>query len=280
MPEESPRPPAPPECAKHDVAAWRIPAPDEPPQDDPCEVICEETVTLEIEAVGRFAMMCTPIDVEALAAGFAYSEGIISSAVDIVEVESSRSSPWTRLLRMRLASPPPAVNARNLIITSSCGLCGSRNIEELLIAGNVEKRLAVSTHTIVAMAEDMLNRQEIFRATGAAHAAAIFDRAGNILAFAEDIGRHNALDKVIGKLLLAGRSAEGLAAMLSGRVSFELVAKAAIAGIELIAAVSAPSSLAVDVAERCNMTLCGFVRGERITVYTHPDRITGGGQSE
>jgi FdhD protein len=120
----------------------------------------------------------------------------------------------------------------------------------------------------------MRSGQVLFDRTGATHAAAIFSHRGDLLAIAEDIGRHNALDKAIGKCLLGNIDTSGCAVCLSGRVSFELAAKSARAGIELIAAVSAPSSLAVRVAEACNITLCGFVRGEKATIYTHPRRIS------
>jgi FdhD protein len=116
--------------------------------------------------------------------------------------------------------------------------------------------------------------QHIFRMTGGAHAAGISDSSGKISAFAEDIGRHNALDKAIGKCLLGGLPMKSCAVALSGRVSLEMVTKSARAGIELIAAVSAPTSLAIEAAERWNITLCGFVRSDKLNVYTHSKRIT------
>jgi FdhD protein len=113
----------------------------------------------------------------------------------------------------------------------------------------------------------------LFEKTGGAHAAAIFDTAGSIMAFAEDIGRHSAFDKVIGKCLMAGLETKGCGVALSGRISLEMVTKAARAGIELIAAVSAPSSFAIEAAQRWNITLCGFVRSGRMNVYTYQQRI-------
>jgi FdhD protein len=119
----------------------------------------------------------------------------------------------------------------------------------------------------------------LFTRTGGTHAAGIFTVTGELLAIGEDIGRHNAFDKAMGQCVLRGVPTAGRAAVLSGRVSVELVAKAARAGLELIAAVSAPSSLAIQVAERCQVTLCGFVREKRATVYTRPQRIIGSAQS-
>jgi FdhD protein len=127
---------------------------------------------------------------------------------------------------------------------------------------------------LLAVQEEMRRRQQIFAQTGGTHAAAIFNRQGNVVAFAEDIGRHNALDKCIGQCLLAGEPTAGCGAALSGRLSLEMVVKAARAGIEIIAAVSAPSSLAVDAATHCGITLCGFVREDRLTAFSHPARIT------
>ncbi|MDH7500243.1 MAG: formate dehydrogenase accessory sulfurtransferase FdhD, partial [candidate division NC10 bacterium] len=121
--------------------------------------------------------------------------------------------------------------------------------------------------------EAMRCRQRLFAQTGATHGAALFDAQGEIVALGEDIARHNALDKAIGRCLLVGLSPLGCAVALSGRVSFELVAKSARAGIELISAISAPSSLAIEAAERSGITLCAFVRGGRTAVYCHPERI-------
>jgi FdhD protein len=116
-------------------------------------------------------------------------------------------------------------------------------------------------------------QQALYKSTGGTHAVLLFDGAGAAVAFAEDIGRHNALDKAVGKLLLAGRTAAGCGAVLSGRVSFEMIAKCATAGVELVLAVSAPTSLALEAAQRCGITLCAFVRDGGATVYTHPERI-------
>jgi FdhD protein len=148
---------------------------------------------------------------------------------------------------------------------------------ERLLAGETTcaDTLRVSPTVLRAVGQEMHGRQQLFSRTGGTHAAGIFNADGTLLAMAEDLGRHNALDKAIGKCLLRNLPLAGCGAMLSGRVSLELVAKALRAGLEIMAAVSAPSSVAIDAAERCNITLCGFVRGERATVYTHPRRIVG-----
>jgi len=150
---------------------------------------------------------------------------------------------------------------------------GQRAAGDMPAATPICHALRVSGETLVHLAEEMRERQHAFRRTGGSHAAAVFAADGTILSFAEDIGRCNALDKSVGKLILAGRLAEGCGVMLSGRVNYEIVGKAARAGIELIAAVSAPTSLAIEAAEESGLTLCAFVRDDRATVFTHRERV-------
>ena len=247
-----------------------------PPRKEVCHVVVEVHVTVDVEQVGSYVLMCTPCDLKALAVGFLYSEGIITTIDDINLLSSCDDDP--SIIRIRLANPPdePELLGRNLIVASSCGMCGSRGIEEIMSGLKpVGNSLRAPASMLTALAEKMLGMQRVFDQTGGAHAAGIFSAGGEIIAFAEDIGRHNALDKAIGKCLLREQPTRGCGAVLSGRASFELATKAANAGIEIIAAVSAPSSLAVEIAGRCNITLCGFVREDRATVYTNPERIRG-----
>jgi len=244
-----------------------------PPEREHCRVIVEEFLTIMVEDVGTYTVMCTPCDLPALAVGFLFSEGIIATVDDISLLSHCDDDP--SVIRVRLTNPPAEPDSgRTLIVATSCGMCGTRNIEEILAGLRPVGNSLRITHDFLAMIADKTHsRQVTFAQTGSAHAAGIFTANGNIVAFAEDIGRHNALDKAIGKCVLQERSADGCGVFLTGRVSSELAIKAANAGIELIAAVSAPSSMAVDVAQRCNITLCGFVRGDRATVYAHPERI-------
>jgi FdhD protein len=255
------------------VEPLRISTTGAPPVRDSGQVVVEQPLTIMVEGVGSFVLMCTPCDVEALAVGFAFSEGLISSADDIVDMSYR---PEQGVLGLRLDDPRQVTAGRNLIVTSSCGLCGTRNIERLL-AGDMTcgDTLRVPAAALRAAIQEMQTRQTLFARTGGTHAAAIFGSDGELTAFGEDLGRHNALDKAIGKCLLQELPLGGRGVALSGRVSLELIAKAARAGIELIAAVSAPSSLAIEAAQACGITLCAFVREDRATVYTHPHRIEG-----
>ncbi|MGB2986851.1 MAG: formate dehydrogenase accessory sulfurtransferase FdhD [Phycisphaerae bacterium] len=253
------------------VEPLRISTNGEPPVRDCCDVVVEELLTIMVEGVGNFTLMCTPCDVKALAVGFAFSEGMISSINDVIEFSYG---PDQHVIGMRLEEPAQSVSGRSLIVTSSSGLCGSRNIDRV-ITGQITSgdSLRIPASLLREVAEEMHVRQGLFVQTGGTHAAGIFTADGEMIAFGEDIGRHNALDKAVGKCLMQDLSSAGCGIVLSGRVSLELIAKAARAGIEIVAAVSAPSSLAIQAAEQCNITLCGFVRGQRATVYTHPQRI-------
>ncbi|MFC1635337.1 formate dehydrogenase accessory sulfurtransferase FdhD [Planctomycetota bacterium] len=235
-------------------------------------VITEQPVTIMIDRVGSFTVMCTPSDIEALAIGFIFSEGMINSIDDVVETYTKPELP--NVIGIEVQDPTKISIGRNLIVASSCGMCGVRNIEKMIqTIQPCEQTFKVTDHLLVETMQKLRSLQNIFDLTGGSHSAAIFDSSSEIISFAEDIGRHNALDKAIGKCLLTGRTPQGCGVALSGRVSLEIVTKAAKAGIELIAAVSAVSSYAVSVSEKWNITLCGFVRLDKMNVYTKPDRI-------
>jgi FdhD protein len=260
----------------HRIEPLRFSADGGPPTREPCEVVVESVLTIVIEGVGDVAVMCTPNDSVAMAMGFLFAEGIITGPEDIALV-THRTDP--HVVALRVAGSERATSGRDLIVTSSCGMCGSRDIQDLmdgLTPG--EDTLRVSPTVLRDVARNMRDRQGLFARTGGTHAAAIFAADGEIIALGEDIGRHNALDKAVGKCVLEGRSMRQRGVMLSGRISLEMVAKAARAGIEMVAAVSAPSSLAIEAAEQSNITLCGYVRADRATAYTHPHRIQDSGR--
>jgi FdhD protein len=238
-------------------------------------VVTEQAVTIRVKEVGEFTLLCTPVDLEALAAGFALSEGMIDSADDILSLSRDEKQP--DLLEVEVANPSGIAGRRNMLVSSSCGLCGVRLIERTLWNTRpVPTSLKLPADLLIEMPDRLAAEQRVYRQTRGAHAAGIFDGRGDFLAFAEDIGRHNALDKVIGKCLLGRRPARGLAVALTSRASFEMVAKAGRAGLELIAAVSAPSSLAVEAARTLNITLCASVQRGKADLFTHPRRVVTG----
>ncbi|NIA26647.1 MAG: formate dehydrogenase accessory sulfurtransferase FdhD [Desulfobulbaceae bacterium] len=228
--------------------------------------------------------MRTPGHDRELAAGFLFTESIVHQASDIVSVDPcgppAPDSGRHNVIRVEL-SPTVDVDLgrlqRHFYTTSSCGVCGKASLDALRVVGvnpmNAEGPMFAKP-ALISVPEKLRTQQDTFDKTGGLHAAAIFDVDGDLIATMEDIGRHNAVDKVIGALFLDNKlpaSNDGL--IVSGRASFELMQKAAVAGIPLLAAVSAPSSLAVQVAQEFNMTLVGFLRGNTFNIYAGAQRI-------
>jgi FdhD protein len=173
---------------------------------------------------------------------------------------------------------PVTGGRRNVLTTSACGICGTASIdavEKTLPAPPVEgPRLSISSETMLRLPDTLRDHQKVFAKTGGVHAAGLFGADGELICLREDVGRHNAVDKVVGWALMGERlPLAGTVLQVSGRASFELVQKAALAGIEMLSAVGAPSSLAVDLAERAGLTLVGFSRGQSANIYTHEHRI-------
>jgi FdhD protein len=233
----------------------------------------EEPCAIAIVDGPSFALLCTPLELEALAVGFLLSEGVVTADDQIVDVDTCDTDPG--VVRVRLAGAARCrLGSRNLMIASGCGACGQAGIDRLAAdLPQVGDRLRLDPPRLAAMRRGLEAGQAIFAGTGGTHAAALFDPVGAVLAVAEDIGRHNALDKAAGRAWLRHQPIAGCGVSLSGRVSFDLVAKCARLGIELIAAVSAPTAMAVAAAKGCGITLCGFVRDERATVFSHPHRL-------
>lgn len=247
-----------------------------PPVEENVCVVREAPVKIDVEGVETYTVLCTPSDKLAMAVGFLYSEGVIDGMEEVEVLRPCGDDPGT--IRVRLKGNIPRIDdqGRNLLIVSSCGACGSEQLQARIDAlPAVGGRLHVGHRLLRSVGESLGRRQRLFEACGGTHAAALFDGSGEIVSIAEDTGRHNALDKAVGKCMINGIGTAGLGAVLSGRVSMEMVAKCARAGIELITAVSAPTSMAIAVAEKCNITLCAFVRESRATVFTHPARLTG-----
>lgn len=164
-------------------------------------------------------------------------------------------------------------NSRSLLSVSSCGICGKTELGEQLFGPAIASDLSFSAELFSEMFQQMNSQQHDFMQSGGTHAAAVFDANGMLLTAREDIGRHNAVDKVVGQLLLEGRLGQAKAMTVSGRISYEITIKAFKAGIPFLAAVSAPSSLAVDYAKEFGITLLGFCRDGRATCYSHPNRV-------
>jgi FdhD protein len=220
-------------------------------------------------------LMRTPGHDTELVTGFLFNESVISDADDVLSVEC-RPTPNGTLAEVRLAegrSPP--VN-RASYSSSSCGICGKMSLASIEVRGEpVRSELTVSRQVLAELPDRLRAAQPLFARTGGAHASALFTPAGELIAAREDVGRHNALDKLIGWALAEGRvPLSDLLLLVSGRVSYELVQKSVAAGLPVIAAVGAPSSIAVDLAERFGITLVGFLRPEGMNVYAHPVRVT------
>ncbi len=223
-----------------------------------------------------------------LAAGFLFTEGIVQSAEQIRhiqhcgEVSSGMSGGQGNVVKVELAADVAIDFARlqrHFYTSSSCGVCGKTSIEALQVTGCQtlpKSELQFAATTIHTLPKKLRAAQSVFDSTGGLHAAALFHAAGDLLALREDVGRHNAVDKLIGAQFRAGHTPLSDSLLLvSGRASFELVQKALVGGIPILAAVGAPSSLAVELARNFGMTLIGFVRDERFNIYCGAERIIG-----
>jgi len=246
---------------------------------------------LEIRLGGRplAVTMRTPGDDMDLALGFLLGEGIAGTSADVASMRycvgtdgslDAEGRPTYNVLDVVLAPgvPPPETDpTRNFYTTSSCGLCGKATIDAVRLRSRyrvAEDPLRLGAEIVTGLPDAMRRAQRLFATTGGLHAAALADADGRILAVREDVGRHNAVDKVIGWALRGGQvPLRARMLVVSGRASFELVQKALMAGLPMLAAVSAPSALAVDLALEAGMTLAGFVRGQSMNVYSGDHRL-------
>lgn len=266
----------------------------EAPGPEPDEVVVEEPLEIRIAGEGMSVTMRTPGEDHALAVGFLFAEGLIGSIDDVGGVTHCGRPGTEEYGNVIDVTPAPGVvldpertahTRRGTLTTAACGVCGRQSIDDLLArCSPVGDGPAVALRTVMGCTDRLRQAQRNFERTGGIHAAGVLSASGRMLAVMEDVGRHNAVDKAVGTLLYArslgsgsSPSAEERPALLvvSGRPSFEMVQKAAVAQVPVVAGVSAPTSLAVDLAERTGITLAGFVRGERVNLYTHPERVEG-----
>ena len=229
--------------------------------------------------------MRTPGNDEELAAGFLYTEGIVHSRADILAAAPrgpAAPNGLHNVVRVDLGAGVPVDFKRldrHFYTSSSCGVCGKASIDAVAVQGRFDLRNAgirMSRDVLGALPAALKSQQAVFAQTGGLHAAGLFNAQGRIVSVREDVGRHNALDKLIGNALLEGRvplTEAGI--VVSGRTSFELVQKAMVAGCPWLAAVGAPSSLAVELAKEFGMTLVGFLKPGRFNIYSRPDRVVG-----
>ena len=252
----------------------------------PDTLVAEEPLEIRLNGRPLAITMRTPGDDFALAAGFLVSEGVIGDGSEVQSIvycagATADGVNTYNVVDVKLApgvQVPDITLERNVYTTSSCGLCGKASLDAVRtttrhpIADTPPVR--VEPELLSALPDRLRESQRVFDRTGGLHAAALFSETGELLDIREDVGRHNAVDKLVGAQLLEGRLplSESIL-MVSGRASFEIIQKAATAGIPIVCAVSAPSSLAVDAARRFGLTLVGFLRGQRFNIYTRAERI-------
>jgi FdhD protein len=267
---------------------WAIERGDVRPRSD--RLATEEPLEIRLRAGGELrtlaVTMRTPGADFELVAGFLNSEGVVSSPEEIrrmsycVDREVDEEQRWNIVNVDLAASALPELPSleRHFLTSSACGVCGKATLDSLRAAGCrvLPPGPTISPQVVVGLSDALRNSQGLFSKTGGLHAAGLFDSAGTLLAVREDVGRHNALDKLVGWALGARRlPLSECVVMVSGRASYEIMQKALVAGAPIVCAVSAPSSLAVSLAQEFGMTLVGFLRGERFNVYAGRERIAG-----
>lgn len=257
--------------------ATYAPAADELTIEEPLEIRVAHTGHDTPEERAVSITMRTPGADGELALGFLFTEGLIDGIDDVREVAVAHdraNSVTVHLAEGKRLQHTPV--ERNFYMSSSCGICGKASLEAIRLkrAPAPHDSLRISPELLYALPDRLRAQQAMFNHTGGIHASALFGTNGELIALREDVGRHNALDKLIGAALQERAvPLSGTVLLLSGRASFELIQKAAMAGIRIVAAVGAPSSLAVELAAEAGITLAGFLRGERLNLYTAPQRI-------
>jgi len=251
------------------------------PQSQTDTLVQEEPLEIRVRGKSIAVTMRTPGHDPELAAGFLLTEGIITKRDEIIEIAPCLESDSPENTMNVFLAPSVEIDfarlTRHVFASSSCGVCGKASIDSVhQHFSPIESNCAIAGETLIAMPDRMRAAQTTFSQTGGLHAAAIFDLDGNLLVLREDAGRHNAVDKILGWGFLENKLPfDSHVLLVSGRASFEIVQKALAGRIPIIAAVSAPSSLAVEFAQESNQTLIGFLRGKTFNIYSHSERIGG-----
>lgn len=241
------------------------------------DIIAEQAIAIVVDGGAEAVMMASPIDLEDFAYGFALTEGLVSRLDQIRELELVEAGPGLeiRLWLQRGARTEHAERRRRRAGPVGCGLCGIESLEQAMRPiPELQSRFTIAASELVAALKSLSALQVVNAVTRAAHAAAFYTSEDGIVLVREDVGRHNALDKLIGALARDGRNAAHGAILMTSRVSIELIQKAAFIGAPVLAAVSAPTTLAIEAAHACNLCVCGIVRDNGLEVFTCPDRIT------
>ena len=246
--------------------------------EEPLEIQLDYSTSTGFMQKNIAVTMRTPGNDEELAAGFLFSEGVIQNNGSIKEIRSFSADENRVLISLRENVKPILQNVeRNFYSTSSCGICGKASIDAIRLSSVFKEEnnsLSVNATVLHGLQDNLRKQQLIFENTGGIHASALFTLDGNFMMLREDVGRHNALDKIIGAALLNDQlPLNNCILLLSGRASFELLQKASMAGIKIVVAVGAPSSLAVELAKETGITLIGFLRNDRFNIYTGTNRI-------
>jgi FdhD protein len=245
----------------------------------------EEPMAIRVAGPGQAPIdvavtMRTPGHEAELAVGFLHAEGLLAGVDEVAGVETGNPGSLAQpddevLVRLNRPFDAAEVADRHFAVSSSCGICGKAALDDVHVrAAPIPDGPVIAPEVLWSLPARLREAQAVFEATGGLHAAGLFEADGTLVAVREDVGRHNALDMLIGSRLLAGElPLHGRIVLVSGRAGFELVQKSAVAGVPVLAAVSAPSDLAVEAAEQLGMTLVGFLRGDGFNVYSHPERV-------
>lgn len=275
--------------SSRDFLAWRLDG--DEASETPERVVEEGPLSVRVNGQPFTVTLRTPGDDRALVTGLLFSEGIVETPDDLLSLQEEAhdgsqeekaqegAAVWSASVRARDALSTKLSN-RSLASTSSCGFCGKTEWQDPGAACAPQATqdeptpdALITTAFLEKSFQAMRERQDLFGQTGGSHAAAVLSASGSLLAFGEDAGRHNAVDKAVGRLWEAGKLDAAAVLCVSGRVSYEIASKASRAGLTVLAAVSAPSSMAVAFCRENNITLIGFCRGPRATVYAHPERV-------